>query len=165
MFFAVGKGSVFETWLPPNDEETRSSLIPEAVKKAGEQGETYYQYIKTGEVNDLFGKRPKYEKVLIKENAKHDVYPYHLQKIKVKGKTYRFSHTLAASVWVENGLYQIALPELQLSASHPDRAGAEKDFDTALARLIGLLEKENSSNADVKTKSALFRLKDLLVED
>ncbi len=163
VFFAVKRSTAFKTWPLPEGREVWSGLIPEAGKKAAGQSETYYQYVKTGEINDLFGKRSKYEKVLIKESPQHDVYPYQLQKIRVKGKTYRFSNTLTASVKVENGLYRIALPELQLRASHLDRAGAEAEFDAALANLIGRLEKADGS-MDAKTRAALLKLKELLVD-
>ena len=145
----------------PEDQEVWSGLIPEAVKKKGEPGESYYQYLKTGQVNDLFGKRSRYEKVLIKDGLRHDVYPYQVKKISVKGKTYRFTHTLSAPVTVENGQYRIALPELQLSVSHSGRAEAEKEFDSALARLVSQLEKADSS-MDAKTRSAIAKLKELL---
>ena len=161
VLFAVEKEGLFQTWPFPEDMEIWSVLIPEVVKNKGEQGESYYQYLKTGEVNDLFGKRSKYEKVLIKEDIRHDVYPYQIQKISIKGKTYRFSHTLTAAVTVKDGQYRIALPELQLSVSHSGRAGAEKEFDSALARIVSQLEKADSS-MDAKTRSAIAKLKELL---
>ncbi|RYE29631.1 MAG: hypothetical protein EOP42_13935 [Sphingobacteriaceae bacterium] len=146
-------------WKPTDDLSLMSSLIPEAVKLPKEPVETYYQYIKTGEENDLFGKRSKYEKVLIKENPKHDLYPYQLQKITVKGKKYTFGKQLSATVSVKNSFYEIGLPDLLLSVQHENRAGAEKAFDAALSVLITQLEKDQSPK-----NLNLVKLKGLLNE-
>lgn len=157
LFFGKEANAVSFCWKPADDLSLMSSLIPEAVKLPKEPVETYYQYIKTGEENDLFGKRSKYEKVLIKENPKHDLYPYQLQKITVKGKKYTFGKQLSATVSVKNNFYEISLPELLLSVKHETRIGAEKAFDAALSVLIVQLEKDQSpKNLNlVKLKSLL----------
>lgn len=157
LFFGREENTVNFCWKPADDLSLMSSLIPEAVKLPKEPVESYYQYIKTGEENDLFGKRSKYEKVLIKENTKHDLYPYQLQKITVKGKKYTFGKQLSATVSVKNNFYEISLPKLLLSVKHETRTGAEKAFDAALAALIVQLEKDQSpKNLNlVKLKSLL----------
>lgn len=157
--FGTAAATVNHDWPGKNDPVLRSSLIPEAIKSPKEQVETYYQYIKTGEENDLFGKRSRYEKVLIKENPKHDLYPYQLQKITVKGKKYTFNKQLSATVFVKNNFYEIGLPELLLNVKHETRSGAEKAFDAALATLIVQLEKEQAQKSP-----NVIKLKELLNE-
>lgn len=159
-YFGTEEKDVNQDWLGKHDLMLRSSLIPDVVKSSKEQVETYYQYIKTGEVNDLFGKRSKYEKVLIKENPKHDLYPYQVQKINVKGKKYTFSKQITALVSVKNSYYEINFPELLLSVTHENRSGAEKAFDMALAALILQLEKgQQQKNLN------LIKLKGILNEE
>ncbi|MGI4805662.1 MAG: hypothetical protein ACRYFL_12880 [Janthinobacterium lividum] len=162
VYFRNDEDKTDENWPENPDKEPISLLIPEAVKQ-DKQVESYYQYVKTGEINDLFGKRSRYEKVLIKENPKHDLYPYQLQKISLKNKTYHFSRQLTASVTVKNGLYQLQLPELLLSATGENRIGAEKAFNDALAAQIRQLEKGQSNSP--KEKAALAKLQSLLLED
>ncbi len=163
LYFGSTEAKTDESWPANPDKEPMTLLIPEAVKQAKEKVETYYQYVRTGEINDLFGKRSKYEKVLIKENPKHDLYPYQLQKISLKDKTYQFRRQLTASVTVQNGLYQLQLPELLLSATGENRIGAEKAFDAALAALIRQLEKGQSNSP--KETAALAKLQSLLAAD
>ncbi len=163
LYFGSNEGATDESWPVNPDKEAMSLLVPEAVRQAKEKVETYYQYVRTGEINDLFGKRSKYEKVLIKENPKHDLYPYQLQKISLKDKTYQFSRQLTASVTVKNGLYHLQLPELLLSATGESRIGAEKAFDAVLAALIRQLEKGQSNSPN--EKAALAKLQSLLVAD
>lgn len=163
LYFGSNEGATDESWPVNPDKEAMSLLVPEAVRQAKEKVETYYQYVRTGEINDLFGKRSKYEKVLIKENPKHDLYPYQLQKISLKNKTYQFRRQLAASVTVKNGLYHLQLPELLLSATGESRIGAEKAFDAELAALIRQLEKGQSNSP--KEKAALAKLQSLLLAD
>ena len=157
LYFGKAASSLHLFWQWA-DLSLKSSLIPEAVKLPKEPVETYYQYIKTGEENDLFGKRPKYEKVLIKENPKHDLYPYQLQKAVAKGKKYTFNRQLSATVSVKNNFYEISLPELLLSVKHETRSGAEKAFDAALAALILQLEKTDRQ----PEKANLIKLKSIL---
>ncbi|RYE36175.1 MAG: hypothetical protein EOP42_04290 [Sphingobacteriaceae bacterium] len=158
LYFGKAADAVNLLWQPTNDLSLISNLIPEAVKLPKTPVETYYQYIKTGEENDLFGKRSRYEKVLIKDNPKHDLYPYQLQKITVKGKKYTFSKQLAANVSVKNGLYEITFPDLLINVKHENRSGAEKAFDAAVAVMINQLEKEQSP------KNNLIKLKEILNE-
>ncbi len=159
LYFGKTSNAVNFLWEIADDLSLVSSLIPEAVKLPKEPVETYYQYIKTGEENDLFGKRSKYEKVLIKENPKHDLYPYQLQNISSGRKKYVFTKQLSANVSVKNSFYEISLPELSLSVKHENRTGAEKAFDAALSALIVSLEKDQSSKNPV-----LVKLKTLLSE-
>ncbi|RYE17704.1 MAG: hypothetical protein EOP42_31850 [Sphingobacteriaceae bacterium] len=157
--FGVTEKEVNNSWNWQDDVALRSNLVPEMVKSPTEKVETYYQYLKTGEENDLFGKRSKYEKVLIKENPKHDLYPYQLQKITVKGKKYTFGKQLSATVTVKDNFYEISLPELLLIVKHETRTGAEKAFDAALEALIIQLE-----NKQADKNISLIKLKELLNE-
>jgi len=128
LYFGNSKTAVSQSWLKTDDKELVSSLLPEPVKKAKGELETYYQYVKTGEENDLFGKRSKYKKVLVKETAAPDLYPYQLQKIKVNGKEVSFTRQLTATVSINHNQYHISLPELQIKVQNESRADAEKAF-------------------------------------
>jgi hypothetical protein len=163
-YFGNEPTSVNKSWLNTDDQVLLSGLMPEMAKKTKEQVETYYQYVKTGEENDLFGKRSKYKKVLIKETLKHDLYPYQLQKLRVNKKNVLFSRQLSAEVTVKDGLYQISLPELQISEKNENRIDAEKAFDAALAALINRFEKGNWSHTDQKAQTLFLKLKELIAE-
>lgn len=151
-------------WFNTDDKALLSNLMPELVKKTKEQVETYYQYVKTGEESDLFGKRSKYKKVMVKEVLQHDLYPYQLRKLRVNRKNVLFSRQLSAEVTVKDGLYHISFPELQISEKNENRMEAEKAFDAALAALINRFEKGNRSNTDQKTQALFFKLKELIAE-
>lgn len=163
-YFGNNKQKVDQRWFKTDDQAILSSLIPEPVKTIKGEVETYYQYVKTGEENDLFGKRAKYKKVLMKENGQHDVYPYQLQKLRVNGKNVVFSRQLTATVSFKNELYQITLPELQISVQDERRENAEKAFDADLAALIIRFEKGNWNSADPKAGALFLKLKEFIAE-
>lgn len=162
-YFGNNPDFINERWFNTDDKALLSQLMPELVKKTKEQVETYYQYVKTGEENDLFGKRSKYKKVLVKEVLQHDLYPYQLQKLRVNRKNVLFSRQLSAQVVVKDGLYHISLPELQISEKNENRVDAEKAFDAALAALINRFEKGNWST-DQKSQTLFLKLKELIAE-
>ncbi|RYY07778.1 MAG: hypothetical protein EOP43_02225 [Sphingobacteriaceae bacterium] len=162
-YFGNEPSLINNRWFNTDDKELLTNLIPEQIKKTKEQVETYYQYVKTGEESDLFGKRSKYKKVLIKEALQHDLYPYQLQKLRVNRKNVLFSKQLSAAVAVKDGLYQISFPELQISEKNENRIEAEKAFDAALAVLISRFEKGNWST-DQKTQTLFLKLKELIAE-
>lgn len=151
-----------KTWIKTADQELITGLIPEAVNKTKESVESYYQLIKTGEESDLFGKRSTYKKVLIKETAGHDVYPYQLKKIKVGRNTVFLNRQLSAEVIVKTGLYHISSSELQIVVREQKRVDAEKAFDAALAQLIDHFGKGQLNGNDQKSKSVFLKLQELL---
>ena len=165
VYFGDGPTSTFKKWFKTDGQALLTSLMPEAVKKAKEAVETYYQLVKTGEENDLFGKRSTYKKVLVTETARQDVYPYQVKKVKVDQKVVFLSRQLSAEVQVKDGFYQISLPELQINVTEKQRADAEKAFDAALAQLIIRYNKGNWNSTDQKFKTVLSKLKELLSED
>ncbi|WP_299289982.1 hypothetical protein [uncultured Mucilaginibacter sp.] len=164
VYFGDSPTSTSKKWLKTDDQELLTKLMLEAVKKAKEAIETYYQLVKTGEENDLFGKRSTYKKVLVTETARQDVYPYQVKKVKVDQKVVFLSRQLSAEVRVKDGFYQISLPELQISVTEKQRADAEKAFDTSLAQLINQYNKGNWNSSDQKSKTVLLKLKELLAE-
>jgi hypothetical protein len=163
-YFGDKPTAINKNWLNTEDKVLLSKLLPELVKKTKEQVETYYQYVKTGEENDLFGKRSNYKRVLVKETLKHDLYPYQLQKLRVNQKNIVFSRQLSAEVSVKDGLYQISLPELQISEKNENRIDAEKAFDATLAALINRYEKGNWSRTDQKAQTLFLKLKELIAD-
>ncbi|MGI4022010.1 MAG: hypothetical protein ACRYFA_10925 [Janthinobacterium lividum] len=163
-YFGNEPSSVNNRWFNTDDKALLTNLMPELVKKTKEQVETYYQYVKTGEESDLFGKRSKYKKVLIKEALQHDLYPYQLQKLRVNRKNIVFSKQLSAAVTVKDGLYHISFPELQISEQNENRIDAEKAFDAALAALINRFEKGNWSSTDQKAQTLFLKLKELIAD-
>ena len=164
VYFGDSITSTSEKWFKTDDQELLTKLMPEAVKKAKEAVETYFQLVKTGEENDLFGKRSTYKKVLVTETARQDVYPYQVKKVKVDKKVVFLSRQLSAEVLVKDGFYQISLPELQIKVTEKQRSDAEKAFDAALIQLIGQYNKGNWDISDQKSKTVLLKLKELLTE-
>ena len=163
-YYGSNKAAVNKRWFKTEDKELLSCLIPERVKKAKKDVETYYQYVKTGEENDLFGKRSKYKKVLVKETVKHDVYPYQLQKLRIDQKEVLFSRQLSAAVTVEDNLYCIALAELNISVKNEHRADAEAAFDADLAALIVRFEKGGRSSVNQKEKMVFLKLQEIIAD-
>lgn len=164
VYFGDNLTSTLEKWFKTDDQALLTKLMPETVKKAKEAIETYYQLVKTGEENDLFGKRSTYKKMLITENARQDIYPYQVKKVKVDQKVIFLSRRLSAEVLVNDGLYQISLPELQINVTEKQRTDAEKAFDAALAQLIDRYNKGNWNSTDQKSRTVFVKLKELLTE-
>jgi hypothetical protein len=162
IYFGKGKSSHDKTWIKTEDQAVLTSLVPEAVKQSKEAVETYYQLVKTGEENDLFGKRSTYKKVLVKETVGHDIYPYQIKKVKVGHNTIFLNRQLSAEVMVKAGLYQISFAELHIVVKEQQRADAEKAFDIALARLIDQFTKGNLNGNDQKSKTIVLKLQELL---
>lgn len=136
---------ILEKQLPPKSEPKKDE-------------EVFVMYVTSSEEMDLFGKKPKYSKILATTKLDKPVYPYQLNEIRLDNYVIHLKSTLSAEVIYDEDLYFIIYPDLNIEIWGDDRQEAECAFNFALKSIVRNIYFENDENL---TKRAIL-LKDHL---
>lgn len=154
--FYYGKSfSETNRFFKPLTESTEKKLLPELPKSAPSAAEhLYIQYISTDGEYDLFGLKPKINKVLAAEKLQKPVYPLQTNVIKHEDSIVHLKDTISAEVRFDEAeqLYLISYPELNINVWGENRKEADEAFHFTFISLVKTIYKEKDANL---TKSAL----------
>lgn len=118
-------------------KEIVESLVPKISKPVGAPDEEMYvMYVTSSDEVDLFGKKPKFSKVLATSKLDKPVYPYQINEIKVDSSLLSFKEKLSAEVNFDDNMYFIVYPDLNIEVWGDDRQEAEIAFNFALKSII-----------------------------
>lgn len=114
--------------------------------------ETYAIYVTSSDEMDLFGKKPRYSKVLATQKLDRPVYPYQLNEIKVDNIIYPFSKVISAEVSFEDELFYMRYPDFNLEVWGETRKEVEEAFDFMLRNIIRDIYLEVDENLTPKAQ-------------
>lgn len=106
----------------------------------------YIMYVTSGYENDLFGKKPKFSKVLATTKLDKAVYPYQLNEIRVNNLVLQFKNRLSAEVSFEDEMFFITYPDLNIEVWGDSREEAEEAFNFALQSIVRNIYYEKDEN-------------------
>lgn len=118
-------------------KELVETLVPKVSKPlVTPEEEMYVMYVTSSDEVDLFGKKPKFSKVLATSKLDKPVYPYQINEIKVDNTLLSFKDKLSAEVSFEDNMYFVNYPDLNIEVWGDDRQEAETAFNFALKSVI-----------------------------
>jgi hypothetical protein len=142
--------------IKPSSAESLHKLIPPTLKDPKEEvlneEKMYAIYVTSSNENDLFGKKPKYTKVLATEKLDYAVYPYQFSLIEYDGTTILFKEQINSHVSFDEGLFHITLERFNVHAWGETRKEAEEAFDFSFCSIIENIYLEKD---ELLTKKAL----------
>jgi hypothetical protein len=124
--------------------------------------ETYAIYVTSSDEPDLFGKKPKYTKVLATEKLERPVYPYQLNEIRVNANLYQFQKKLSAEVTFEEDMFFITHRDLNIEVWGDTRKQAEEAFNFMLGSIISNIYHEEDDKLTTKAQVLKSILKDII---
>jgi len=104
----------------------------------------YVMYVTSSDEIDLFGKKPKISKVLATTKLDKATYPYQMHDIVVDNQRYEFNMKLSAEVEVNDDLFFIKYPNLNLEVWGDTREEAETAFNFALRSFVKTIYNEKN---------------------
>ena len=142
---------------------TEKKLIPPAAKRP--VSETLYKmYVVSDGEMDLFGNKPKIKKVLATEKMERPDYPLQLHRIIHDGTEIILKDSITAEVTyeMEERLFYISYPDLNILVWGDSREDAEEAFQFNFIALIQTIYNENDSNLTNKAKVIKKKLTNLI---
>ncbi len=149
----------FKTLSP----ETEKKLIPPLAKRP--VSETLYKmYVVSDGEMDLFGHKPKIKKVLATEKMERPDYPLQMHRIVHDGSEIILKDSITAEVTyeLEEKLFYISYPDLNILVWGDNREEAEEAFQFNFISLIQTIYNENDSNLTTKAKDIKKKLTNLI---
>lgn len=147
------------------NKSTLEKLIPTKISSEDasvKKEDTYAIYVTSSDEMDLFGKKPKYSKVLATQKLERPVYPYQLNEIKLNNKLYLLKKVLSAEVTYEDNLFYIKYPDLNIEVWGEDRVEAEEAFNFMLKNVITNIYLEKDEKLTPKAQIVKSIIKDMI---
>ncbi|MFC0513843.1 hypothetical protein ACFFGT_06520 [Mucilaginibacter angelicae] len=118
--------------------KTLDKLVPKVLleKNVTKDEDMYIIYVTSSDEMDLFGKKPKFSKILATTKLETPVYPYQLHEIRIDKTVYTFQKTLSANVSFEDEIFFIEYPDLNIEVWGDSRPEAEDAFNFAFQSII-----------------------------
>ncbi len=132
--------------LKGNIIEKLISTVPSKKIELKKEEVMYVMYVTSSDEVDLFGKKPKFSKVLATTKLDKPIYPYQLNELKYDSSIFKFKNTLSAIVDFEDDMFFITYPDLNIEVWGDDRNEAEEAFNFALQSFVKNIFFEKDKN-------------------
>ncbi|RYE30365.1 MAG: hypothetical protein EOP42_12330 [Sphingobacteriaceae bacterium] len=122
------------------------STVPSKKIELKKEEVMYVMYVTSSDEVDLFGKKPKFSRVLATTKLDKPIYPYQLNELKYDSSILKFKDTLSAIVSFEDDMFFITYPDLNIEVWGDDRNEAEEAFNFALQSFVKNIFFEKDEN-------------------
>lgn len=167
-YFGDNKLNANKKIKKPSNNIFLNKLIPPLKKvvidNSIREEKLYAIYVSSSNENDLFGKKPKYDKILATEKLEKAVYPYQFSRIEYDNTIITLKEQINAHVTFEEGLFHITLDKFNIHVWGDTREEVEDAFDFSFCSLVENIYLESDEHLTKKALEIKINLNSIIKE-